>query len=85
MLITGCVSGSGRFCFCFRSSRFPSFFVLFCLLAYIHPDFGLALSGVGDRNTTWSIKGVACEGCGLWFHATCKEIGSQSYELLNDS
>ena len=42
--------------------------------------------GACDRSVLWTDKGVACESCGVWFHATCQYIGSHTYyNDLDDS
>ena len=42
--------------------------------------------GTCDRSVLWTDKGVACESCGLWFHASCQYIGSRTYyNDLNNS
>ena len=41
--------------------------------------------GTCDITVTWKDRGVACESCGMWFHAACQSIGSASYSNLNDS
>ena len=46
----------------------------------------LAPCGTCDRNVGWAPdRGVACETCGLWFHATCMNIGSRTYSGLDAS
>ena len=41
--------------------------------------------GTCDITVTWEDRGVACESCGMWYHAACQSIGSASYSNLNDS
>ena len=49
-------------------------------------DSSQAPCGICDRNVGWAPdRGVACETCGLWFHATCMNIGSQTYLKLDDT
>ena len=40
--------------------------------------------GTCDKSVTSYDRGVACEGCGQWFHADCQSIGD-SYEQLEAS
>ena len=40
--------------------------------------------GKCDREVSWEGRGVACESCGIWFHATCQGIGKSSYINLGD-
>ncbi|RUS79302.1 hypothetical protein EGW08_012920 [Elysia chlorotica] len=40
--------------------------------------------GTCDKSVTSFDRGVACEGCGQWFHADCQSIGD-SYEQLDAS
>ena len=35
--------------------------------------------GKCDREVSWEGRGVACESCGIWFHATCQGIGKSTY------
>ena len=41
--------------------------------------------GTCDRPVTWSDRGIVCETCGLWYHASCQSIGNPSYDALNSS
>ena len=41
--------------------------------------------GTCDRTVAWDQKGIACETCGLWYHASCQSIGGKSYEDLGTS
>ena len=41
--------------------------------------------GTCDRPVTWSDRGIVCETCGLWYHASCQSVGNQSYEALESS
>ena len=41
--------------------------------------------GTCDRTVTWEERGVACESCGLWYHASCQSIKTQTYFDLDDS
>ena len=38
-----------------------------------------------DRSVSWRDLGVACEGCGLWYHLACQNIPSNQYDQLDDS
>ena len=40
--------------------------------------------GTCDVSVSWSEKGVACDTCGIWFHALCHSIQTLSYENLNE-
>ena len=40
--------------------------------------------GTCDNTVTWDQRGVACETCGQWFHASCQSLGSE-YSNLNNS
>ena len=40
--------------------------------------------GTCDNTVTWDQRGVACETCGQWFHASCQSLGSE-YSNLNES
>ena len=40
--------------------------------------------GTCDVSVSWSEKGVACDTCGLWFHARCQSINSADYSELHD-
>ena len=41
--------------------------------------------GTCDCTVTWDDRGVACESCGMWYHAKCQSIDSTTYSNLNDS
>ena len=41
--------------------------------------------GTCDCTVTWDDRGVACESCGMWYHAHCQSISSNSYKDLQDS
>ena len=41
--------------------------------------------GLCDYPVTWNCSGVACDSCNIWFHASCIELCSNDYELLNRS
>ena len=52
----------------------------------IDADASRVPCGVCDRSVDWGDRGVACESCGAWFHASCQNIGSHTYlNDLNDS
>ena len=41
--------------------------------------------GTCEEKVDFSDLGVACEGCGLWFHLACQNIPSAQYSQLGDS
>ncbi|KAL8603231.1 hypothetical protein ACOMHN_046237 [Nucella lapillus] len=41
--------------------------------------------GTCDLTVTWQQKGVACETCGMWYHAHCQSLGTHSYNDLDAS
>ena len=41
--------------------------------------------GTCDNTVTWEDRGVACESCGLWYHASCQSIRTQTYLDLDDT
>ena len=41
--------------------------------------------GTCDNTVTWDQKGVACETCGQWYHASCQSLGNSDYSNLNNS
>lgn len=41
--------------------------------------------GTCDKSVSSFDRGVACEGCGQWFHAPCQSIGNSTYSRLGDS
>ena len=43
------------------------------------------LCGTCDEPVTWEERGIICETCDQWYHASCQTIGSQTYEALGDS
>ena len=43
------------------------------------------LCGTCDLAVTWEEKGVICETCDQWYHSSCQNIGSQTYDKLSDS
>ncbi|KAL8615260.1 hypothetical protein ACOMHN_051752 [Nucella lapillus] len=45
----------------------------------------VARCGICNRTVGWEERGVACETCGCWFHASCHNIGTQSYIDLGNS
>ena len=45
----------------------------------------VAPCGICDRTVGWEDRGVECETCARWFHASCQNIGSQSYVDLGAS
>ena len=47
-------------------------------------NLSTAPCGVCDREVSWSHRGVNCDTCGLWFHAHCQDIGSQTYIDLDN-
>ena len=40
--------------------------------------------GTCDISVSWSEKGVACDTCGLWFHARCQSMPTLSYDNLHN-
>ena len=51
----------------------------------INSDASRYNCGTCDRTVSWDQKGVACESCGLWYHASCQSIGGYSYDVLGAS
>ena len=43
------------------------------------------ICGACDHAVSWSERGVACEECGKWYHASCQSIGSKSYQNLHNT
>ena len=43
------------------------------------------MCGTCDLAVTWEEKGVFCETCDQWYHSSCQNIGSQTYDKLSDS
>ena len=41
--------------------------------------------GTCDNTVTWDQRGVACESCGQWFHASCQSINNSDYNNLDSS
>ena len=41
--------------------------------------------GACESNVTWSRNAVFCEACCIWFHVDCQDIGSSSFQALQDS
>ncbi|KAI8516360.1 hypothetical protein Bbelb_049410 [Branchiostoma belcheri] len=41
--------------------------------------------GICERTVGWSVRGIECESCGCCFHASCQNIGTQSYLDLGAS
>ena len=41
--------------------------------------------GTCDNTVTWNDRGIACDACGIWYHAKCQSMTSGSYEELNKS
>ena len=39
--------------------------------------------GTCDVSVSWTEKGVACDTCGIWYHARCQSIPTLSYENLH--
>ena len=46
-----------------------------------HPSLDW-LCGICDTTVSWEDRGVACEACGLWYHAHCEGIHSETYANL---
>jgi len=38
--------------------------------------------GICDLPVTWSMLGISCDTCGLWFHIDCQNINTSSYDRL---
>ena len=36
-----------------------------------------------DAQVGWTEKGVLCDGCEIWFHASCVSVSSSQYSRLN--
>ncbi|XP_070198749.1 uncharacterized protein [Littorina saxatilis] len=51
-------------------------------MSTLDDDVSSAPCGICDRPVTWDDRGVECESCGTWFHASCQLIGSQTYQSL---
>ena len=43
------------------------------------------LCGTCDQPVTWEQRGVLCETCDQWYHSSCQNISSKTYEVLSDS
>ena len=41
--------------------------------------------GYCENPVNWSSRGVCCDNCSVWHHASCMGIGSRDYSHLNGS
>ena len=41
--------------------------------------------GYCEQPVTWATRGVCCDDCSIWHHASCLGIGSSDYSKLNGS
>ena len=41
--------------------------------------------GYCGLNVGWSMEGVCCDNCSVWFHCSCADIGKSEYSRLNQS
>ncbi|KAK6191217.1 hypothetical protein SNE40_002954 [Patella caerulea] len=41
--------------------------------------------GICNRNVAWNAKAIQCDGCDIWYHAKCADIGPDSYKALTNS
>ena len=41
--------------------------------------------GFCDQPVTWNCKGIACDGCNVWFHLSCADMASCDYDVLGRS
>ena len=48
-------------------------------------DSSLAPCATCDRTVAWEDRGVVCESCNQWFHASCQNVWTRSYTNLNES
>lgn len=48
-------------------------------------DNSHAPCGVCDLTVGWENRALACETCGLWYHASCVDIGASTHQALEDS
>ena len=39
--------------------------------------------GYCELRVGWSHQAVCCDGCDIWYHRSCMEIGTDEYESLN--
>ena len=39
--------------------------------------------GYCGLNVGWSMEGVCCDNCSVWFHCSCADIGKSEYSRLN--
>ena len=38
--------------------------------------------GICSKNVNWNAKAIQCDGCDVWFHARCANIGPESFKAL---
>lgn len=41
--------------------------------------------GICAKNVAWNAKAIQCDGCNIWFHSRCANIGPRSFSLLRSS
>ena len=41
--------------------------------------------GMCERHVSWTVAGVACDDCSVWYHKTCIELCTADYDLLDRS
>lgn len=41
--------------------------------------------GICDKNVGWNAKAIQCDGCNVWYHSKCANIGPRTYSLLSRS
>ena len=49
------------------------------------PDASVYPCGFCDQPVTWNCKGIACDGCNVWFHLSCADMASCDYDALGRS
>ena len=41
--------------------------------------------GLCENPVTWNCRGVACDGCSIWYHGSCIELCTNDYSMLERS
>ena len=41
--------------------------------------------GICNKNVRWNAKAIQCDGCDIWFHSKCANIGPDSFSRLSKS
>jgi hypothetical protein len=47
------------------------------------PTYIKYLCGICSKNVNWNAKALQCDGCDIWYHTKCSNVGLHDINVIN--